>query len=235
MKIHNIMEEQVEERVNILYDQLNELKPDWYTCDCEQCRLDVISYVLNRIPPKYVASERGITHINAEDKHQLNADIDTIGIEGIKLVNDSKRPYHYKKEVLSEPCEKPFFNFPIFSGVVYDGNTFEPLKKAELVITSDSKQLEMIDSTWSNPFLLTNSTDGNYSFWVKPIETNNIEENKKFNFTVSISSKGYISTSYAFEIYVVSEQCNRNIANSIHTLQIQDIFLFPENTVNSME
>ncbi|MBQ2571571.1 MAG: late competence development ComFB family protein, partial [Treponema sp.] len=60
--IHNIMEEQVESRVNQLYDHVKGQNAPWLDCDCENCRKDTICYVLNRIPPRYILSGRGVTH-----------------------------------------------------------------------------------------------------------------------------------------------------------------------------
>ena len=52
MNLHNLMEEKVVKHVNELYDQMKDQKISWLSCDCEHCRLDTASYVLNRIPPK---------------------------------------------------------------------------------------------------------------------------------------------------------------------------------------
>ena len=62
MNVHNLMEDVVIKAVNTLYDKVKAEKVAWLTCDCENCRLDTVSYVLNRIPPKYVVSGRGVTH-----------------------------------------------------------------------------------------------------------------------------------------------------------------------------
>ena len=77
MTIHNILEEEVINQVNNIYDQASEMGITWITCDCEQCRLDTATYVLNRIPPKYIVSGRGMNHnissVNPQQKADLNA------------------------------------------------------------------------------------------------------------------------------------------------------------------
>ena len=52
MNIHNLMEEVVGHRINKLYNQIKEVNACWLTCDCENCRADAISYVLNRVAPR---------------------------------------------------------------------------------------------------------------------------------------------------------------------------------------
>ena len=58
MNVHNLMEEIVKQRVDQLYENAKNEKVEWLSCDCENCRLDTVSFVLNRIPPKYVVSGR---------------------------------------------------------------------------------------------------------------------------------------------------------------------------------
>ncbi len=50
--LRNIMEEYV-----IL--TLDEMLVFLDGCKCERCRLDIASYTLNRVPPKYVATTQG--------------------------------------------------------------------------------------------------------------------------------------------------------------------------------
>ena len=68
MKIQNIMEDYVTDKVNTMYDEL----PDnsFVTCKCARCRSDVICYVLNRIPPKYVVSSKGGTFVSLSIDNQ---------------------------------------------------------------------------------------------------------------------------------------------------------------------
>ena len=82
MNIHNLMEEVVGHRINKLYNQIKEVNACWLTCDCENCRADAISYVLNRVAPRYVVSGRGVIHArDILQDAQIKADIDALGIE----------------------------------------------------------------------------------------------------------------------------------------------------------
>ena len=237
MKVHNLMEEYVTTRVNLLYDQLNENRPSWLTCDCEDCRLDAVSYVLNRIPPRYVVSGRGIAHSNEvfEDT-QIRADVDALSLEGIRLINTIQRPYHKNARKFGEKDTlQPSFNFPVFIGTVYDGSSFEPMYDAKVTLKYDDLVIDMIDKTWSNPCSTYKSTKGTYSFWVKPFLADKPDMSKRFHFTVEVSAAGYTPISYGFDIPVVSEADRRLEMNSSFSLKIQDLFLFRTEVDNPME
>ena len=45
MNVHNLMEDLVIQNVGEMYAQVKEAKAAWLTCDCENCRLDTVSYV----------------------------------------------------------------------------------------------------------------------------------------------------------------------------------------------
>ena len=72
MQISNFMEDAVK---NVLEDMLANEPYRSVPLD-EKTRLDIMAYALNRLPPKYVVTERGhlYTRMN-ELKHQFNTDI----------------------------------------------------------------------------------------------------------------------------------------------------------------
>lgn len=239
MKIHNLMEELVENKVNSLYDDLKKMNTVWLTCDCENCRLDAMAFVLNRIPPKYIISSRGINHTVADGNiSQIKADIDSLAIEGIRLVSSSKRPPHNLNNLsdsLSVRGKNAYFFFPVFTGTIMDGTTFEPLSNVSITLMKDDKPAEMIDQTWQNPTKTYSSTKGTYSFSVKPelAEKENIDSH--FSFSVKAEAEGYDPVSYVFSIPVTSEILTQPVKLSLYSLKIQDLFLFPEGTENPEE
>lgn len=236
LQVHNLMEEKVFECVNALYDQIKQARSPWLTCDCENCRIDAVNYVLNKIPPHYVVSGRGVTH-NAEllNEHQLKADIDALAMEGIRLVSSAKRPYHNAVQKTASIPSEPVFNFPTLVGTVYDGSTFVPLENAYIDLRLDGKLAEMMDASWANPTQTFEATKGSYTFWPKAIKTAEEKENRTFTFTLEISAEGYTPTTYTFTVPLVSEKINRFEPNSIYSLKIQDIFLFKSDISNPME
>lgn len=239
IKIHNIMEEQVINHVNELYDQVKAKGAVWLTCDCENCRLDTINYVLNRIPPRYVVSGRGATHNNAVvlSDSQLSIDIDKFALEGMKLVSAAKRPYHKASSDtnMQVTASIPVFNFPTFTGNVYDGSTFETLNDVELTLKLGNEQAVMMDSGWSNPFKTFAGSNGSFTFWVAPIQAEKEKENREFIFTIEARLKDYDPVTYSFSVPIVSEIKDRIQLNSAYSLKIQDIFMFRNDVVNELE
>ena len=44
---------------DIVDAKLSQLLPKLGVCPCERCRLDILAYVLNKMPPKYVVTRKG--------------------------------------------------------------------------------------------------------------------------------------------------------------------------------
>lgn len=236
MNVHNLMEEIVIERIKQLNAQIKEINPPWFISDCESYQMDAISYVLNRIPPKYVVSGRGLIH-NADSikDNQLFADIDALGIEGIRLVNTVPRKDQTNKKVDVKHATEPLFNFPIFTGAVFDGTTFEPLTGAIITLKRNGTNVDLHDQTWLNPCKTYQTTNGTYSFWVKSEKASKLEESKTFTFELEITAEGYDSINYAFSVPVVSDDTIKVSLNSTYSYKIQDLFLFSKEIENPME
>lgn len=229
MNVHNIMEDIVKSRVDSLYDQIKKEKALWLTCDCQNCRADAVSYVLNRVAPKYVVSGRGVTHSsNLLDDHQLRADINAICLDGIRIISSTKRPFHeFPREECKVSGEKsPTFNFPTFVGTVLDGSTFEPVAGAKILLKMNGKTAEMVDRTWINPATTYKSTNGTYSFWGKSVPAEKDGIIKTFYFTIEISAEGYSPTIYNFELPVKSEPKIQEEFNANYSVKIKEIIIF---------
>ena len=61
-------------------------------CTCERCRLDILSYALNNLPPRYVVTNKGDMFARLETMQvQFEADVATALINGAKLVGSNPR------------------------------------------------------------------------------------------------------------------------------------------------
>lgn len=92
-EIHN----RVEDHARDAYGKIAGHFPDF--CGCDLCRLDVLVYALNRLPPRYVIGREGtvVTDVNL-DKDQNRAAIDVAVMEGIRKVNLAPRCGRKKAE-----------------------------------------------------------------------------------------------------------------------------------------
>ncbi len=231
MKVQNIMESYIIKRTNALYDDFVEMKNSFLTCSCENCRLDTICYVLNRVQPKYVVSGRGMTYANLALNGQTKADIDAMIIDGIRVVNAAKRPYHDQRKLKETTDNKPAFIFPVFMGAVYDGHSFEPLSGVSIELSADGKLVPMEDASWENPTLTYKPAKGSFTFKPAPIPAEKEGETREFNFTITIRSADYQPLIYSFTIPLTSSKEEAPFIS----LKLQDSYLFSADEINSME
>jgi competence protein ComFB len=80
----------VEDHVTAAYETLRPHFPAF--CGCDLCREDVLTFALNRIPPRYVSRREGsvVTEINLE-KEQSRAAIDVVVMEALRKVSVAPR------------------------------------------------------------------------------------------------------------------------------------------------
>ncbi len=231
MKIINIMETYVTDCTNALYDEFSNAQNTFLTCSCENCRLDTVCYVLNRIKPKYVISGRGMRYATLALDGQLKADIDAMIIDGMRVVSSAKRPYHQQRKHNDLGRTSPAFVFPVFLGAVYDGHTFEPLTDVHIELTANGQLVAMEDASWENPTLTYRPAKGTYTFKPAPIPAAEIGLTQEFPFTITITAQGYQTLVYSLLIPATSTMEE----SGFFSLKLQDSYLFPVDEVNSME
>lgn len=80
---------------DIVLDMLQELlNKEEYSevCTSEECLLDMATYALNRLPAKYVATEKGEVYTKTEElEQQHSVDILSVVTRAIKVVNENRR------------------------------------------------------------------------------------------------------------------------------------------------
>ena len=87
MKLHNYMEDIVYSTLDSLFAQRDDV------CKCEKCKLDIVSLALNKLPTKYVVTDKGRIYTKlAELELQLRADIVRELTRAIDIVRN--KPQH---------------------------------------------------------------------------------------------------------------------------------------------
>lgn len=85
--LYNMMEECVEQKLNDILPQMKGY------CDCEACRLDMKAYALNRLPAKYVHTDKGAVFQKFDAlTAQADTEITTVVIKSIETIG--KNPNH---------------------------------------------------------------------------------------------------------------------------------------------
>lgn len=83
--LKNFMEVCVNDLLPVVIDNMT-------ICKCEQCKLDIVAFALNHLPPKYVVTRKGDLYTRLEAMHsQFDADIITALSNGAKVVGENPR------------------------------------------------------------------------------------------------------------------------------------------------
>ena len=87
-QLHNHSEELVLHNLKYL------LEKDYPgVCSCEQCLLDMASFTLNRMPAKYISTDKGNLHAKiAEFEQQYQVDLITYLTKAIHTVQENPSP-----------------------------------------------------------------------------------------------------------------------------------------------
>ncbi len=79
----NLMEQTV-------FNKIDEMWPNTEYCKCENCRMDIATYALNRLPSKYVQSLKGNMLCRFESRRiQSNIDVTVVVGKAIEVVGQS--------------------------------------------------------------------------------------------------------------------------------------------------
>lgn len=229
MKIHNLMEDIVLDKLHEIFDEEENLIDKKGYCTCYQCRLDVACYVLNRIQNKYVTSSRGLAHLRTEYQTSMQKSADLVSLihDGIKQVSSTRRPGWDHNEHEERPTpEGPLYNFPTIMGRLLNGTTFEPMQGVKVLLKSGDKNVEMIEPTWQNPYEMVDKTAGTFLFWPHPVPANSPRQTKKFDFELQVDEKGYEELHHFFEIELNSEPSFNNSFHLQRTYKLEDLYLF---------
>lgn len=177
MAIRNMMESIVSEVVDEIIHNDKDVSLD------NAGREDVIAYVLNRIPSRYVTSERGVIHNALENRYtpQKRADI-------LVLIYDAFKVIKSRRETEVSGSGKPVHvsQFPHVMGEVLEESTFSVVPDVTVTLLYNEKKASMVDSDWKNPYATHRATKGYYHFWPEYSETE-MGKSKAHKFILKLS------------------------------------------------
>lgn len=227
MRVHNLVKDLVIQKVEEMFARKEELEAQGI-CTSRLCMMDVVCFVLNRIPPKYVISGRGIAHSETVDysrKLQQLADITTLIREGMEVVSRNKR--ERGEEAQESEREGFFFNFPSIIGRLLNGLNYAPVSGIPISLLAAGELVRVIDPNWQNPYEMVKNTAGTYLFWPHPLRAERPHLEKTFQFELSVESPLYEPFHYFFEISLTSESDFVDFINTTASYRIKDLCLFP--------
>jgi competence protein ComFB len=230
MKLHNINEDIVISEVTNIFDSLEESGNPDNICTCAQCRIDTACYVLNRIKPYYIVSNRGVVRIARESigEQQRKVDIITMIHEGIKQINKNRRVFShgvYTNRLVD--TNRPVFNIPTIVGRLLNGINFTPIvEDIKIELWHNGDIVTMIDNNWQNPYQLSSHCEGMFTFWPSPIQAESINVIRDFEFSIKIKTFGFGELNHFFKIPVTSEIRNVSTFSRDRTFKLPDLYLF---------
>ena len=231
MELHNTTEDTVIAKVNEIFEGFEKEGNPGKFCTCDQCRMDVVCYALNRVAPHYLVSNRGASRIHPEtlERQQQTADITAVIYEGLKRVFHNQRPNCSKpgEQDAAGSDAQPVFNIPTIMGRIFDGHNFAPLADAMIELLWKGEQVPMKNGNWDNPHRLVANTEGAFSFWPAPATASKVNTHRIFEYTLRVSSPGLETLSHYFKVPVASETQEAASFNLDRTFKLPDLYMFP--------
>ena len=232
MELHNTVEDIVIRQVEDIFNTIEKEGNKDKICTCSQCRMDTACYALNRIPPFYIVSHRGISRVQqvTVEQQQKQTDITVLIYEGIHRVSHNQRTdishTNFDKAAKSD-SGNPVFNIPTVVGRLFNGMNFAPISGIKVELIKDNALAEMKGISWQNPFDLVHHTDGTFTFWPAPIIAAAADEHMIFEYTIRVSAPEYETLNHVFKIPVKSEFQAANSFMLGRTFKLPDLYLFP--------
>jgi len=158
MSIKNLMED-------VVFSTIEELlKEEKYFSGADRFKQDIAAYVLNRIPPKYITSERGILHgkLEARFLFQQKSDIIFLIHEALDVIKGRRE---MPSSGIQDSISARHLFFPHILGEVLEETTFSVITGVEVTLLFQGTPAKMVDSSWSNPYRTNKGTLGYYHFW----------------------------------------------------------------------
>ncbi len=166
---HRVMEffNLIEMIVKDIVDEVLEKEEDFKSIKFH--RNDIIAYVLNRVPPRYVTGERGIIHsrIDSRLKYQDHTDILFLTYEAIGLFSKRRST---EIEDNGEKNEKLSGLIPHMIGEALEDTTLSVVPDLKITLLFQDKPAEMMDLGWKNPYIAAKATRGYFHFWPRYVE-----------------------------------------------------------------
>ncbi len=169
MKLKNYQEDLVLQAIAIALENRPELLED------EVAVNDIAAFVLNRLPPRYIMSERGFTRLVSEEEDPSDERRDVATMvrllvlvnRGIEMVENRRKPSPESLQYHLDPTFQalPVLNFPQIVGKVIDAEDRRAVANATVTLYLDGEVAEPAEPGWPNPFATSLATRGYYSFW----------------------------------------------------------------------
>ena len=197
MAIKNLM-------LDIVTNAVNEvIKNDEAILESIENKYDIIAYVLNRVPPKYITSERGILHGTLDSMFKIQEKIDVLWLiyEAITEINNRRST---KKSNSDEPAFIVNNGLPHIIGTVLEESTLSIIPNVKVSLLHNNKIAKMVYAEWDNPYQSHKSTMGYYHFWPHFLDKE-MDSKSKQSFQLKFHHKKFNNTAIDIEVKTLSK------------------------------
>jgi competence protein ComFB len=166
-------------------------------------REDITAYVLNRVPPKYVTSERGLLYGILDARYQVQQQVDTLLLiyEAINKIVTRRNPADDHKDRLH--LEKTSF-LPHVVGQVLQESSLSIIAGVEVTLMHGNAMAAMVDTDWDNPYTTNAATKGHFHFWPKYIKCH-MDKKSSVPFTISFRHPQFVETTIDLSLEVIKK------------------------------
>jgi competence protein ComFB len=239
MDLHNTMEDTVISRVEEIFKTLAE-EGNRKFCTCNQCKVDITCYALNRLKPHYIVSHKGASRVRRDSfgLQQQTADVAATIHEGLQQVNCHQRPnfsHQMQENGLHPDGGLPVFNVPTIVGRLFNGNNFSPIAGVDVELLRDGEFVIMKDGNWHNPYHLVSNAEGTFSFWPAPETAPKLDDHTVFSYTLRVSSPEFETLNHFFKIPAVSEMETATSFSLERVFKLPDLYMFPPGEAEKNE
>jgi competence protein ComFB len=231
MKLRNYQEDLVLYVADIVVKDRPDIEAD------EDLLHDIAAYTLNRLPPRYIMSERGFTRLAADHwVDSENEDGLASLVEVLILVNKaidivkSRRKIEKPAKGAELPHDeevpdirKYWHNLPYLIGRVLDKKNRRPVLDACVRVTIDGRLAEPAERGWLNPYCTNAGTKGFYSFLPKPIRSRS--KSKAFTLGLTIEHRDYQPMTVQRRVQTVGELTTYQFIRSDQILNLDNSYL----------
>jgi hypothetical protein len=239
MRLKNYNEDLVLETVKIVLKDRADIKPT------RSFILDVAAYTLNRVPPKYITSERGFTREfvqagngNGEEGEKLVNIIELITLinRAVEVVAKRRREVSPARAARAQPANNLedvplqltyFYNMPHIFGRIVDAASGRPVISAEATLWINDKVSVPAEPGWRNPYMTNEQTRGYFSFW--PQVEMGESDSYRAEMRIGFAHGGYQPFTFKKTVKVGGEFFVQDYIRSDKLLDIGTLSLRPES------
>jgi hypothetical protein len=236
MRLKNYNEDLVLDTLKIVLKDRTDIK------QTKSFMLDVAAYTLNRIPSKYITSERGFTReliqsaVEDEEERLVNI-IELIALinRGIDVVSKRRKNHRVRQKLApSEEVDDVevqltyFYNLPHIFGRIVNSHTGSPVISAKVSLFVNNTLSVPAEPGWENPYRTNEQTKGYFSFWPQPEMGS--EDSLKVEFSIGFSHKEYKSLTFRKTLKVPGEFFVSDFIRGDKVLDVGTLALEPLST-----